>query len=132
MVDFQEQENFDYTNLVNQETFLVVQIETPTAVENIDAISSVKGIDALFIGIGDLGLRYKQMEDPNTLNEVDVIISNAAKKYGIHWGRPIHNKEDAKRALDLGCQIFPFAGDFELIMDGLRSRADQLSQIFGE
>jgi hypothetical protein len=32
----------------------------------------------------------------------------------------------------LGCQIFPFAGDFELIMDGLRSRAKQLGQIFGE
>jgi len=132
MVDFQEQENFDYTNLVNQETFLVVQIETPAAVENIDTIASVKGVDALFIGIGDLGLRYKHMENPNTLDEVDVIISKAAKKYGIHWGRPIRNEEDAKRALELGCQIFPFAGDFELIMDGLRSRAKQLGQIFGE
>jgi 2-keto-3-deoxy-L-rhamnonate aldolase RhmA len=72
------------------------------------------------------------MENPNTLDEVDVIISKAAKKYGIHWGRPIRNEEDAKRALGLGCQIFPFAGDFELIMDGLRSRAKQLGQIFGE
>jgi len=132
MVDFQEQENFDYTNLVNQETFLVVQIETPAAVENIDSIASVNGVDALFIGIGDLGLRYKQMENLNILDEVDVIISNAAKKHGVHWGRPIRNEEDAKRALELGCQIFPFAGDFELIMDGLRSRAKQLGQIFGE
>jgi 2-keto-3-deoxy-L-rhamnonate aldolase RhmA len=79
MVDFQEQENFDYTNLVNQETFLVVQIETPAAVENIEEIASVKGVDALFIGIGDLGLRYKHVENPNTLDEVDVIISQAAK-----------------------------------------------------
>ena len=72
------------------------------------------------------------MENPNTLDEVDVIISQAAKKYGIHWGRPIRNEDDAKRALELGCQIFPFAGDFGLIMDGLRDRAKQLGQIFGE
>ena len=132
MIDFQEQENFDYTNLVNQETFLVVQIETPTAVENIDSIASVEGVDALFIGIGDLGLRYRQTKNQNSLDEVDVIISNAAKKHGVHWGRPIRDEEDAKRALELGCQIFPFAADFELIMDGLRSKADQLSMIFGE
>jgi 4-hydroxy-2-oxoheptanedioate aldolase len=132
MVDFREQDSFDYTNWVNQETFLVVQIETPEAVESADSIASVKGVDALFIGIGDLGLRYKHMSNPNTLDEVDVIISNIAKKYGIHWGRPIRNEEDAKRALELGCQIFPFAGDFEMIMDGLKVRSEKLSQILND
>jgi 2-keto-3-deoxy-L-rhamnonate aldolase RhmA len=34
---------------------LVVQIETPEAIENVDAIAAVKGVDGMFVGPGDLG-----------------------------------------------------------------------------
>src|SRR6185295_5064527 len=35
----------DYTSYANRETFLVVQIETPLAVENVEAIAAVEGVD---------------------------------------------------------------------------------------
>ena len=37
----------------NEETFLVVQIETIEAVENVDAIAAVNGVDGLFVGPGE-------------------------------------------------------------------------------
>ena len=37
----------DYIDAANRETFLVVQIETPEAVANVDEIAAVEGIDAL-------------------------------------------------------------------------------------
>ena len=46
-----------YPDAANEETFLVVQIETPEAVENVDAIAAIPGVDGLFIGTSDLNLR---------------------------------------------------------------------------
>ena len=43
----------------NRETFIVAQIETPEAVANADEIAAVEGIDALFVGPADLGLRLE-------------------------------------------------------------------------
>ena len=44
------------------ETFLVVQIETPEAIEHVDEIAGTPGVDGLFIGPGDLGLRAAPRE----------------------------------------------------------------------
>lgn len=43
-----------YFRTANQNIGVIVQIETPQAVEEIDAIAAVPGIDALFIGPADL------------------------------------------------------------------------------
>ena len=40
--------------LVNQETLVVVMLETPAAIKNADAIAAVKGVDVLLIGTNDL------------------------------------------------------------------------------
>jgi 2-keto-3-deoxy-L-rhamnonate aldolase RhmA len=38
----------------NTQVSVIVQIETPTALENLEAIAAVPGVDALFLGPGDL------------------------------------------------------------------------------
>jgi 4-hydroxy-2-oxoheptanedioate aldolase len=43
-----------YTEAANRETLVAVQIETKLAVENVDAIAAVPGVDVLFIGPNDL------------------------------------------------------------------------------
>jgi 4-hydroxy-2-oxoheptanedioate aldolase len=44
----------DYTRQANQELLVCVQIEDKDAVENLDAIAKVEGIDVIFIGPSDL------------------------------------------------------------------------------
>jgi len=44
----------DYTRNANREMCLIVQIETVAALENIEAIAAVDGVDGLFIGPADL------------------------------------------------------------------------------
>jgi len=41
----------DYTDRANRETFLVVQIETPLAVKNVEAIAASEGVDVLFLDL---------------------------------------------------------------------------------
>jgi 4-hydroxy-2-oxoheptanedioate aldolase len=73
----------------NQETMVIIQIETEEAVENIADIVSVEGVDAVLIGRLDLsqamGIPGKT-EDPMIVNAVDRIIDaaqNAGKGIGL-------------------------------------------------
>ena len=43
-----------YWDVVNQETLVMLQIETPKGVENVEAIAATPGVDILFIGPNDL------------------------------------------------------------------------------
>jgi 4-hydroxy-2-oxoheptanedioate aldolase len=52
-----------YKTTAADELLLVVQIESPKAVENIDAIATVDGIDVLFIGPHDLSGTVGQLGD---------------------------------------------------------------------
>ena len=44
----------DYLPAANEETCVIVQIETPAGIENLDAIAAVDGVDVLFAGPADL------------------------------------------------------------------------------
>lgn len=78
----------DYAEAVNRETFVVVQIETPQAVENADAIAAVDGIDGLFIGPADLTLRLRHHGDELDMNTATDRVAAAAERHGKAWGRP--------------------------------------------
>ena len=45
----------DYLQQANEALLTMVQIETREAVENVDAIAAVEGVDVLFVGPFDLG-----------------------------------------------------------------------------
>ena len=62
--------NPTYFDDANRETFFVAQIETPEAVENIEAIAAVPGVDCIFIGPGDLGLRLRVSDSSLTMPDV--------------------------------------------------------------
>lgn len=47
----------DYFKQANERAMLIVQIETPTGIENVESIAEVPGVDALFFGPDDMRLR---------------------------------------------------------------------------
>lgn len=104
----------DYTDAANRETFLVVQIETPEALENAEAIAAVPGVDVLFLGPGDMSLRLgcsPAVSDPIML-EVQRKVAAACKKHGKAWGRPVGTMADAKTIIDLGAQFVVHGSEF--------------------
>ncbi len=95
--DYYLNDQDQYVESANRETFLVVQIETPQAIANVDAIAAVEGIDGLFVGPGDLGMRIKRISDLNlTLASAQQQVANAARKHGKAWGRPAGTAENLK------------------------------------
>jgi len=104
----------DYTDQANRESFLVVQIETPEALENVEAIAAAPGVEVLFLGPGDMSLRLgcsPAVGDPVMLNAQRQIAA-ACQKHGKAWGRPVGTVSDAKAIIDLGARFVVHGSEF--------------------
>ncbi len=119
----------DYPARTNAETFLVVQIETPEAVNNVDAIAGKEGVDGLFIGTGDLGFRLKQSADHPSLEEAIELIAAAAKKQGKAWGCPMESEEAIRQRLSQGAQLVARGGEVVALMNALRGWQEEMDAI---
>ena len=105
-----------FTSEANRETFLVVQIETLEAVNNIEEIAAVPGLDGVFIGPGDLGLRLKLSDGAMTIEKCFEKVAAACSKNGKAWGAPAGTPEILKQRHRQGGQLMNHGGEFGAIM----------------
>jgi len=113
---------FDFENYMqkaNDETFVCVQIEHIKAVENLDEIFSVKGIDAAFIGPYDLSASMgitAQFEHPNYTRAWTKILEKCKEHNilpGIHIVQP--NPEEVKQKIADGFQMIAYSLDITML-----------------
>ena len=109
--DFNIHDPDEYVAWANRETFLAVQIETPEAVANADAIAATEGVDIVFVGPGDLGLRLRQTGEM-TLDEAYEIVAAACKKHGKAWGGPAVPLDSMKKHHAQGAQLLVHNAEF--------------------
>ncbi len=71
----------EYLDSADSDTMAIAMIETRQAVENVEAILDVEGIDGILIGPSDLSISYRQSPFPNAFGEetIDVIRDLAVK-----------------------------------------------------
>ncbi len=114
-------DNQQFSEDANRETFLVVQIETPSAVENVEEIAAVPGLDLMFVGPGDLGLRLSQDGDTDgsRLEQAHERVAAAAKANSIAWGCPTSGEEGIKHRQSQGARFLANAGEFSMCAKGL-------------
>ncbi len=113
-----------YPEAANSETLVAIQIETLEALENVEAIAKVEGIDVLFIGPGDLALRLgceMSWQDPQMIAAQDRI-AKAAAAAGINWGRPSGTPEDIANLVQKGARFIAHGSDFEAVLWSMRNR----------
>ncbi|MGY8824542.1 MAG: HpcH/HpaI aldolase family protein [Candidatus Latescibacterota bacterium] len=104
----------NFTDQANRETFVIVQIETLEALKNADEIAAVEGIDGLFVGPGDLGLRLGLAADAPSLEEATAQVAAAAARHDKCWGIAGGGPEEWKRWRQMGAQLLIGSGDFAL------------------
>lgn len=68
-----------YAGKANAEICLIVQAETVTAMENLDAILAVDGVDGVFIGPSDLSASMGYLGNPGHPNVVAAVSAGIAK-----------------------------------------------------
>ncbi|MBQ38387.1 MAG: 4-hydroxy-2-oxovalerate aldolase [Gemmatimonadaceae bacterium] len=103
-----------FTDDANRETFVFCQIETPRALDEAEGIAAVEGVDGLFIGPADLGLRLGLQEGGASLEEAIARVAEAAKRHNKAWGIAGGGPEQWQRYRQMGAQMLIGAGDFAL------------------
>lgn len=119
----------DYYERADHEICLILQVETASAVEEIEAIAAVDGVDAIFIGPSDLAASMGHLGNP-AHPEVFEKIREARERIdtaGVAPGILSFNPEQAQSYLDLGYRFVAVGSDQRLLMNG----ADALSASFG-
>lgn len=103
----------EYLQRADEGVFVCVMIETVEAIENIDEICSVPGLDCVILGANDLsaalGVPYLN-EAPETLAAVDRII-DAARKHGKHVFFSTRYPGMAKKMAERGAKILHIGND---------------------
>jgi 4-hydroxy-2-oxoheptanedioate aldolase len=98
----------DYFANINNEVVVMAMIEDAEAIENIDEIVEVKGVDVLVVGTSDLaasmGLPGQALHPTVTAAAEKALV--AATRKGVAVGYPIRNPEDGKQAIQKGFRVF--------------------------
>ena len=124
----------EYVEWSNANTLIVIQPETEHAIEHIEEIVSVPGIDAVMIGPNDLSLSLGivgQMKHPRMAESYQRVIA-ACQKHGVAPGIHLTEMNQAQEWLARGIRFLTFQNDIRTLLDGLKSSVRQLHQFLME
>jgi 2-dehydro-3-deoxyglucarate aldolase len=107
----------------NAETLVGVQIETREALENLDQIAGVPGVDLLFVGPQDLTLNlglWDQRKDPKVREAMRRVVE-ACQRHGKVPGTLVVDAEEKRVAVQLGFRFISLASDVRFLIQGARA-----------
>lgn len=109
------------------ETVILAQIEEPEAIDAIDDIAAVEGIDALFVGPADLAVCYG-LTDPAAPKVRDAIkrVGEAAKKHGKCMVTFAPNTSWVPDLKALGVSMYFVASEHAFMLAGAKAVADDI------
>ena len=110
----------DWLTWSNDETLVGVMIEKPEAVEQVDAIMSVEGLDFVLFGPADysvaIGLPGPDKNHPR-VQEAIQCTTGAAAKHGkaVMIGVSSPWEEESAKYLDMGCRMIEIGHDYSVL-----------------
>jgi len=117
----------DYAKRAHEEICVLVQVETQSAVDNIEAICAVEGVDGVFIGPADLhaSLGYTgEIANPKVKPMIDEAIKRI-RKAGKAPGILTPNEADAKHWLGCGGLFVAVGADVGILARGAEALAQK-------
>ena len=102
----------EYNRQANDQRFIVLQIEDPEAMEQVEEIAQVPGYDILFFGPGDFS---HSIGHSGNIKHPEVVagfekVAAAAKKHGKFAGT-VGSMDNAQELLDMGYQYINLGAD---------------------
>jgi 2-keto-3-deoxy-L-rhamnonate aldolase RhmA len=109
----------EYIKAADEETLLIVQIESDLGIRNLDAILGVDGIDGAVVGRGDLSADLGVTGDwnhPEVMARVEKMIATC-QRHGKIPGLLVPNAAAAKEWIAKGIRLVPCSSDVNLLLD---------------
>jgi 2-keto-3-deoxy-L-rhamnonate aldolase RhmA len=114
-LDFRE-----YLATASEEVMVIGQIETVQALERLDEILEVEGLDVAFFGPSDMTVSMGLMDErtnPRVLDAMRTVVA-ACKKHGKVPGVLATSQQEARTAIELGFRFVGLASDMRFVADG--------------
>lgn len=121
-----------FAETANREHLTLIQIETQQALDEVDEIAAIPGVDLLFVGPSDLSQvlgRIGQFDDPELWAGIQKV-ADACKKNGIHWGTVPQGADFARRCVDMGCRMLSLGSDTSCIKKGIEGLQTAFGDLF--
>ncbi len=112
-----------YPRFADRNVVVVVIVEEAEAVEAIDEIAAVEGIDVVYIGTSDLSYSLGHggdLEHPSVRQAVARILA-AAKRHKVPVGLPARSPEQMKARIEEGFTVFQAPAELSLLLAGARA-----------
>jgi 2-keto-3-deoxy-L-rhamnonate aldolase RhmA len=117
------------TTLANNETLVIIMLETPAAIGLADAVAATPGVDVVMIGTNDL---CAEMGIPGQYGDAKVeaaykTVIDACRKHGKHPGMGgVVDHKLMDKYINMGMRFILSGNDTGFLMAGARARSDFL------
>lgn len=118
----------DYIRDANAQTFVLIQMEEPHAVDRAEAIAAVPGVDMIMLGPADFTVLTGiagQFSHPTVTAAIEKV-ARAAKNTGKHWAATCGTLESARQMIEMGARLIFHGCDIVFVKNGF----DQLQSTF--
>jgi len=114
----------DYLDKANDNMLVALILETSEAIDNLEEIMSVPGVDAMYIGMYDLSLNLGLNPLDLPLPEIDGVIEKAlatSRKTGVALGIGVRSPEDLDHRLNQGFRFIVYGTDYNLLLNAAKT-----------
>lgn len=121
-----------FTAEANDENFVAIQIETLGALDDVDAIAAIDGVDMLFLGPADMSQALGQtgkVDHPSVWEAIDRI-ANACRKHGKTWGTVPAGPDYAHRCIEKGCRMLTLGNETLAVRRGVEALKEWYADFF--
>ncbi len=122
-----------YYAQANQNLLTVVQIETQKALDNLEAIAAVDGVDVLFVGPLDLSISLDlpgRFEDEDYCRALEQV-AQAAKQAGKAAGILLPSTKEIPLLAEMGYTFIAVNSDGGIVVSGMAHNLEALSRFKG-
>jgi 2-keto-3-deoxy-L-rhamnonate aldolase RhmA len=128
-LNFQAVPQAEACDLVNQNTLIVMMLETPKAIDNAESIAAVPGVDVLLIGSNDLCMEMgipSQFSSPKLQSAFETVLA-ACKKHNKWPGYGgVYDQTLSAKFIQMGMRFILASGDLPLFMRAATERSAYL------
>ncbi len=126
----------EYYAHASDEIFVAVQTEHVESVENADAICSVPGVDAIFVGPNDLlqSMGKTPAMESDDREFVDALrhLRETAVKHGVAPGMHTLTVEQVRRRIEEGWRFLALGSDLALMVGAAKEKLEELGMAAGK
>ncbi len=120
-------DNLDYFNRANDNILVTLILETKEAVDNLDAIAAVPGVDALYLGPFDLCLSMGLNPMNQPFPQIDAVMERMiaiSRTTGVAAGTGAGTPEQVRQRQAQGFTMLGYGPDYAMLANAARAGLD--------